>query len=97
MHRISEEILFGLMMMGPLGALLGMILCCHKTRKYTYWIRVILCLSLHCYLFLQFIYKKHEMMTNPGALGIDNIETPTDSYTNMDSLDDEIMPEHPEL
>ena len=95
------------MMLGPFGALLGMILCCHKTRKGSFWIRVIFCLCLHTYLFTQFVTKRHEMMTNPGALGIDGVETPItenkngnnnyDSYTNMDSLESDIIPDHPEL
>ena len=91
------------MMLGPFGALAGMILCCHKTRKGSFWVRVILCCALHLYLFIQFIQKKYQMMTDPGSLGIDGVETPmtesnTYSYFDMtpNDADDEVL-EHPEL
>lgn len=102
--RIPEQTLFGLLMLGPIGGLAGMIFCCHKTRKGSFWIRVILCCALHFYLLIQFIQKKYQMMTDPASLGIDGVETPmmesndVYGYSDMTPNDgDETVHYHPEL
>ena len=95
--RIPEETLFGLMMLGPFGALMGMSLFCHKTRKCSFWTRLTLCCALHLWLFIQFVEKKYAMMMDPGSLGIDGVET--EAMPGRNQFDDALdaMPDHPEL
>ena len=90
-QRIPEKNLFGLIMLGPFGGLIGMIFWMHKTRKIRFWIQVIFCCCLHLFLFAQLVQKKYDLMMNPGSLGINGIETPTNNINNPDILQSQMM------
>lgn len=93
--RIPEQTLFGLMMLGPFGALAGMVLCAHKTRKWAFWIRVVACLALHLYLSIEVINKKYELIMKGS---IDGLET---QLPPMNGINDDVYDgsnlEHSEL
>ena len=77
--RIPERTLLAASAIGPIGSLIGMIFCCHKTRKAKFWIQNGTFLLLHCYLFVQMIFKKYQLVTDPkirSDFNMDGFETP---------------------
>lgn len=71
-------------MLGPFGALAGMIVANHKTRKWGFWIRVIACCALHGYLSIQVISKKYELLMKGRIEGLE---------TQMPEMNDNLYPE----
>ena len=63
-YRLPEKTLLGFLFLGPFGGVLGMILCCHKTRKCKFWGQSILFLIIHAYGIVQYLYQINLVQNN---------------------------------
>ena len=66
--RISEQTLKGLILLGPFGSLLGMILFWHKIRKNDFWLMVLFCSILHGYCATEFLSQFYTFNINPAGM-----------------------------